>query len=330
MAQAGDRIEPGLKLSDPAATGESILQGRVLFSSNLRGEFEPCSCPELPLGGISQTVGLVDSMRDSTTPVFWLDAGDRFFRIDMAQLSTEEAERRLRAMLLVDVGNLGGLDAMGVGQLDLGAGLKYLQLLSRRASFPLLSANLVDEEGALIFAPSVLLERGQLRLGVTSVLPGNLVGDGFRTLPPKTSLRRAIKALRAAGATHVVVLSNLGEVADRKLARGLRADLLLSSRSRRLSSVGEKLGRTVLGEAGSRGRYLGDARLYAQGRGAGPHIVLTAQPVLASGVSSPAIDELVEQVLRRLADPLLGVPPLPVERQKARGTLQLPALPGAR
>ena len=312
---AGQRVEPGLPLTDPTPSGEEELLARLLFTSNQRGEFEPCTCPEVPLGGISQAVALVNSVRADGKPAFWLDSGDRFFRIDMALLSTDEAERRLRAMLLVDSANIGGMDAMGVGRLDLGAGLDYLQKLAKRASFPLISANLVDAEGELLFKPSVLLERDGLRVGVTSVLPDDVLGDRFRALPARKALRQQVKELRSSGAMLVVVLSNLGEEADRRLARSSGADVILGSQSRRLTTRGERVAKTVIGEAGARGRYLGDLRWYEQGKGKGPHIVLTTQPVHSSGPRSLEVDVLVEQVLRRLADPVLGVPPIPFQLQ---------------
>jgi len=314
-AHSGSRVENGLQLADPAATGENGLQARLLFTSNRRGEFEPCSCPEVPLGGISQAVAKVEAIRGAEHPVFWLDSGDRFFRVDMALISTDEAERRLRALLLVDAANLGGLDAMGIGRLDLGAGLEYLKKLSRRASFPVLSANLVDSAGSLLFEPSVLLKKGDLAVGVPSVVADDTLGDGFATIPWKKALRTEAKKLRKQGAQLVVVLSNLGEQGDRKLARLGAADVILSSRDRLLTPKGERMAKTLLGQAGARGRYLGDLRWYRSGSGKGPHLVLTTMPVHSGGPRSTQVDELVDAVLLRLSDPVLGVPPIPYQLQ---------------
>ncbi len=314
-SRAEQRVEAGLELADPSPTGQSELLARLLFTSNWRGEFEPCSCPEVPLGGIAQSVGKVDEVRSGTPPVFWFDSGDRLFRVDMALLSTEEAERRLRAMLLVDSASLGGLDAMGIGRLDLGAGLGYLKKLAQRATFPMLSANLVDRHGKLLFDASLLVERGDLKVGVTAVLPDDVLGEDFRTIPAKRVVRAEVKALRARGAQLVVVLSNLSEEENRKLARRSGADVILGSSSRRLTPEGERQGKTLLGSAGARGRYLGDLRWYGSGTGKGPHLVLTTMPVRSSGAHNAQVDRLVEVALRRLEDPVLGVPPIPYQRQ---------------
>ena len=303
----------GTPFSDPAATGESGVLARLFFSSNLLGEFEPCACPDLPLGGLAQAAGRVEMLRQRPTPVLWLDAGDRLFRIDMAMTGTEEAERRLRAILLVDAGSVGGLDALGVGRLELGAGLDYLRALERRASFPLLSANLVDTAGELLFTPSVLLDAGDRKIGVTSVLPVEVSGPGYRATDPRRAAKQQVAALREAGAELVVLLSNLGMDADVRLARASGADLVLGSRSRELTTEGVRAGRAQVGQAGSRGRYLGEARWYAEGKGRGPHLVVTTEPVPSSGSQHPGVARLVAEVFERLADPVLGVPPLKVD-----------------
>jgi len=308
-AGAADRVEEGLPLADPTADGLSGLQARILFTSNQLGEFEPCACPDLPLGGIAQLAQEVRHVREAEPPAFWFDAGDRLFRLDMAMTDTEEAQRRLQAILLVDAGSVAGLDAQGVGRLDLGAGLDYLRALARRADFPFVSANLVNEQGDPLFETGVLVERGDRTVGVTSVLPGEMHGLGFSTTDPHRAAKERVAELRSQGAELVVVLSNLGSKDDRKLAKASKADLVLGSHSRDLTVEGQRIGRTLRGEAGSRGRYLGDARWFADGPGKGPYVQVTAAPVKASAPRHGAVQGLVEQALERLADPVLGVPP---------------------
>ena len=309
VAGAADRVEQGIPVADPSPEGHQGLQARILFTSNHLGEFEPCACPDLPLGGIAQEAQLVRHIREGEPPAFWFDAGDRLFRINMAMTGTEEAERRLKAILLVDAGSVAGLDAFGIGRLDLGGGLDYLRALNRRADFPMISANLVDAEGAPVFSTSALVTRGDRVVGVTSVLPGEMSGDGYTTTDPLKAARAQVDDLRERGAELVVVLSNLGMDQDRRLARASKADLVLGSHSRELTLEGVTVGRTTIGQAGSRGRYVGDARWYEGGPGRGPHLLVTAAPVVASGPRHGAVQRLVEQVLERLADPVLGVPP---------------------
>ncbi len=306
-----NRIVEGIPFSDPATSGESGMRARVVFTSNQLGEFEPCACKDLPLGGLAQATGLVQELREaSEAPLFFFDAGDRFFRFDVAAISQEEAQRRLKAMLMVDAGNVGRLDAAGIGGLELGAGLEYLKRLDQRARYPMVSANLTDHDGALLFPASVVIERGGLRVGLTSVLPGKVWHDDYETSDPMKAARDEVKTLRAAGVDLVVLASNLGLDGDKKLARVAKPDLLLGSRSREILSEGQRVGGTVISHAGSRGRYLGEVRWYGEGKGRGPHLVATTVPVMAAGRRDPAVEELVNRTLLRLADPRLGVEPI--------------------
>jgi 2',3'-cyclic-nucleotide 2'-phosphodiesterase (5'-nucleotidase family) len=308
-ADAGQRIVQGLPLADPMPTGESDLRARIFFSSNQIGEFEPCSCPDTPLGGLAQQAGFVDAARAEEPLVFWFDAGDRFFRHNMAMSSVEEALRRRTAILMVDSASRAGIDAQGVGRLDLGAGLPYLRKLAVRSGTPLLSANLVDDDGALLFSAFTIIERGGLKVGVTSVVGSDTSGTGYRAIEPVAAAKSAIKALRESGADLVVLLSNVDSDDDKRIARMSRPDLLVGSRSRDIHASGPVVGKTVVARAGSRGRYLGDVRWYGSGRGKGPHLVATVAPVLTSGPKHAGVDRLVAETLRLLADPVLGVIP---------------------
>jgi len=311
--QAASRIVEGIPLADPTPSGERDLQGRIFFSANLMGEFEPCQCPDTPLGGAAQAAALVDSARVDGPPVFWLDAGDRLFRFDMAMTGTDEAERKARALLLVDAGSVSGLDALGIGRLDLGAGLDYLRRLEQRAGFAFLSANLLDEDGSLVFRPSMLLARGGRTLGVTSVLPQGVTGLGYESADPYKAAKQQVASLRAQGAERVIILSNLGMKDDAKLARVSKADLVLSSHSRELTPAGRSLGRAIAGEPATRGRYLGDVRWYAEAPKRSNGLLVTTIPVHTAGPQHPKVMKLVESTLQRLADPVLGVPPIPIE-----------------
>jgi 2',3'-cyclic-nucleotide 2'-phosphodiesterase (5'-nucleotidase family) len=308
-AHAAQRIIEGLPYADAMPTGHSDLVARIFFSANQIGEFEPCSCPETPLGGLAQQAGVIEQARLGELPVFWFDAGDRLFRHDFAMNSIEEAQRRRTAILMVDSGGSAGLDAHGIGRLDLGAGLPYLKKLAQRSAAPMLSANLEDDDGELLFESSVVVERGGLRIGVTSVVSADTKGDGYRAREPVAAARAMVRDLKKRGVDLVVLLSNLSADDDRKLAWGARPDVLLGSRTREIHAEGPTVGRTTIGRAGSRGRYLGDVRWYAKGRGPGPHLLVTVTPVRTDGPSHSGVARLVQETLGLLADPVLGVPP---------------------
>lgn len=307
-ARAGGRLIPGLPWSVTGPKGEEGPRARIVATSALVGEVEPCTCPESPLGGIAQIVGRVEAMRQEGTGVFWFDAGDRLFDQDMAVPDAEDAQRRLRALLLIDAANVGRLDAAGVGRLDLAVGLPWLRRVETRSSAPLLSANLVDPQGALVFPPDTLLRREGVVIGVTSVLPADTKGEGYRAIDPIRAASSAVRGLRSRGAEFVVVLSNLGLAGDRRLASSAKPDLIVGSRDRGLPPEGERIGKSLRVESGSRGRYLSEARWYQRGPGKGPHLVATLVQVPQDGPQPLAVQQLVSQWTERAQDPTLGGP----------------------
>ena len=63
-----------------------------------------------------------------------------------------------------------GCDAINVGHYEMLNGLSYLKNISQKTDIPFISANLKDPStNELIFEPYIILERGDLRIGVAGV-----------------------------------------------------------------------------------------------------------------------------------------------------------------
>ena len=131
-----------------------------------------------------------------------------------------------KAHLIIESFNLMGYDALGVGDDDLTLGKDFLVEISKKASFPFLSANIFDESsGKLLFQPYLLKEIDGLRIGIFSLLsPDFFLGQGdprrkgviirspveiaqnmVKELQPKTDL--------------IILLSHLGYPKDMELAQ---------------------------------------------------------------------------------------------------------------
>ena len=88
---------------------------------------------------------------------------------------------------MVDGYNILGCDVMNVGAKDFAKGIDFLRELEQTASFPFISANIVNEKnGELPFAPYEILEKNGFRFGVVGltaelspITRGNLRADPF-------------------------------------------------------------------------------------------------------------------------------------------------------
>jgi len=183
----------------------------------------------------------------------------------------EKAQRKIKAELLLDGVKLLGVDALGVGDGELAFGLDFLLSEATRRELPYISANLATRDGALVFPTSRVVTRGELKIGVTSVLSDQLHVAGGRVLPAKPSLKAVIEKLRSDEQVDLVLLlSHLGLSVDKELPKEVPGiDLIFGGHSRSHQEDPLLVGSTAVFQAGSRGKYLGQVTLSLREGGIG-------------------------------------------------------------
>jgi 2',3'-cyclic-nucleotide 2'-phosphodiesterase (5'-nucleotidase family) len=123
----------------------------------------------------------VKEVRESTKGVLVLDAGDLLFKKFSNPIREDELKMVAeKAHLILESFNLMGYDTVGIGDDDLSLGKEFLLDISKKANFPFLSTNLIDEEsGQDLFPPYVLKKVNGLRIGIFSLLsPDSFLGQG--------------------------------------------------------------------------------------------------------------------------------------------------------
>jgi 2',3'-cyclic-nucleotide 2'-phosphodiesterase (5'-nucleotidase family) len=119
-----------------------------------------------------------------------------------------------------------GYDAVGVGDDDLTLGKEFLLEVAKRAHFPFLSSNILNEEtGKLLFRPYLLKEVSGLRVGIFSLLsPDLFMGTsdlrrkGLAFQAPFEAAHHMVKELQPK-ADLIILLSHLGYQKDVELAQ---------------------------------------------------------------------------------------------------------------
>jgi 2',3'-cyclic-nucleotide 2'-phosphodiesterase (5'-nucleotidase family) len=101
-----------------------------------------------------------------------MDAGDLLFKKFAGPYPKDELKGITeKAHLIVESLNLMGCDAIGIGDDDLSLGKEFLLDLAKKAKFPFLSSNLLDEKtGKLLFQPYLVKEMKGLKIGIFSLL----------------------------------------------------------------------------------------------------------------------------------------------------------------
>ena len=226
---------------------------KIVATGNVRGEIEPCGC-RVPLGGLARKATYVRSLERSTEPYLVVDAGDLFF--SKARLSEEDlAKEMIRARTQVQGFNRIGTTAIALGENDLAAGLPFLQALAASADFPFLSANLTDEHGRLLFAPSTVISRGGLNIGLVGASSVAMTGEGYRTAEWFAALAKAVRELRSR--SDLLVLLFHGPDRDRQkiMKSGLPIHLIVQSHVTRFEPNFGR-GQIPTASLGTQGKYL--------------------------------------------------------------------------
>jgi len=195
--------------------------------------------------------------------ILLLDTGNLLFR-KPPQTETNRRDALLRVDLLIQSYNEMGYDVVNVGEKDLMMGFKYLSEVSAKAKFSFISTNLLDKKtGKSVFKPYVIKEIEGLRIGILGLLDDqfNLTllekDPGLNITEPYSALKTAMKGLREY-CDFIVVLSQLGESKDKKLARENRdIDLILGGGGESKRAVMERVNGTALYRLEPRGGYLG-------------------------------------------------------------------------
>ena len=227
-----------------------------------------------PIGGLARRAAEVDRIRAETDGVVQVDAGDLFLpREDAAEKpgarppAPGEIERRAR-LIAAAYARL-GVAAFTPGERDLALGVPLLRRVLADAKIPVVSANLVDARGALLFPPDRIVDVAGVQVGIFGVTGDNVPGVHARDA--LAAARAEAASLRARGARIVVALVHADWGASRKLLEQTSGiDWAVLGHSARkldppeLVATREPAGVRAL-EAFELGRFLGRLDLHVSG-----------------------------------------------------------------
>lgn len=261
----------------------------ILFSANNHGEREDCGCRHNPLGGLDRRASLINYVKQPKSPnaikywgkdmpaneaVFVVDAGEALFKSISYQLDKKGVKDRVMKMAegVIMGMNVSKPDVMAIGARELAVGVDGLMKLKAMAKFPMISANLADEQGKLLFAPSQVVERAGKKvafIGLTRTRTRYAQFYKSKKLKLLDSQKAYADALAKlpADVDAVVLLSNDGMANSAKMIESfkqkkLRVDLAIVSGSNRLTKKPVWASGVPLVEPMSRGKYFGRVDMF--------------------------------------------------------------------
>ena len=231
---------------------------RIIATTNVNGETEPCGWPKKPLGGLARKATIVDNAKVDSESVLIFDAGNLFFK-KKTLTEMELEEKQINAKCINDSYNLIGCNAFTPGEQDFAAGLNFLLSLKEKSNYPFISCNIKDKQGSLIFEPYIIIDADDLKIGViglSSIYSNpDIVIDN-----PISSLENYIYDLEMK--TDLIILLFHGSEPDLKRLEASKInsidspiDLIIQSKNTKRSTNGGENNIPTF-SCGKRGKYL--------------------------------------------------------------------------
>ncbi len=253
------------------------------------------------VGGFAHLAGLVNRERNADPErTLLLDAGDAWYGSAMALLTEGRA--------LVRVMNAMRYDAMTL-HWEFNLGREALLARVKEATFAVLAQNLVDTEFEdRVLKASLVRDLRGIRIAVIGqAYPLSLLtterrdaNPGWRMGYREEELAKEIRRVRREeGAQIVVLLSHMGTAQDRVIARRLQGvDVIVGGHTHDILWKPERVGSTLIVQAGSHGKFLGALDLELQGGRITPSVYRLI-PVLADRIEpDPTVAKLIGDLYR--------------------------------
>ncbi|NNF08036.1 MAG: hypothetical protein HKN21_14830 [Candidatus Eisenbacteria bacterium] len=230
----------------------------IVSSASLNGELESCGCKKKDIGGIARKATLVDRHREKVDGLLVLDAGNFS--------ETKKFESWERTKFLWKLMAESGTDCVTPGDRELIHGhAGMMQLVQCQPDIKIVSANITDKQGDLLWDRYTVIERGGVRVGITGVTSptsyafnltrGTQEADDFDFLDPKESLAQAIADLEGQCDVVVALLHETPGDARRIVEEIPGMDVAIVGHNPGYMFSPDRIGNTLLVRGGSRGQY---------------------------------------------------------------------------
>ena len=214
------------------------------------------------MGGLSKKASLLTQLSQAnSTGVLKVDAGTLLFDDKLALQPQRQSQATITASAIVAALNHMEYDAVAIGRQDLSAGLASLQKLASEASFPFLSANLVNHQGELLFKPYAEIERAGIRIAIIGMtghtsLPETCTGE-VKALPWQESLPKTLETV-SPNNDLIILLSNLSAADNHQVAKQYsNVHLIIQSGVSKQNLRPQLRNNSVIVQGGHDGKYQG-------------------------------------------------------------------------
>lgn len=221
-----------------------IMTLNILYTNDIQGEAER----------MAYLATVVKQIRASQSYTLLLDSGnwakgtllcDKFKGLPMAEILSSLQ-----------------YDAVGIGEGEIAFGSKNLYILEEKATFPMVSCNLIEEGTGI--APYFLkrfitIEKGPFKIAITGIsAPVKYPGTGFAVMDPYPVLPKLLKEIKDYKSDIIILLSRIGIEKDQAIARAFPdLNIIIGGGDGKNLEKPLRVGQTFICQAGEKAQFVG-------------------------------------------------------------------------
>jgi 2',3'-cyclic-nucleotide 2'-phosphodiesterase (5'-nucleotidase family) len=240
----------------------------ILHTNDMHASFLPHEAfwvkksPKPLVGGFNELAFAIDSIRKIRTATLVLDAGD----LMTGNPITDRVYKGAEGGALVEMMDLMGYEGMTPGNHDFDISYANFRKLVAIATFPVVSANLIDEKTGqpVTHTPYVIIQKNGLKIGIFGLMSSdfyNLVSQnstkGIKLLPPIATAEKYINLLRPQ-TDLVIAITHQGVEDDSILAVNVKGlDVIIGGHSHTRLQKPKYINGTIIAQTGSNCENLG-------------------------------------------------------------------------
>lgn len=278
------------------------------------------------VGGTATLLAYINQWKKPGNNVLVLNAGDEFQGAPISSLTFGQSQ--------IELMNIIHPDAMELGNHEFDYGKRRLEQALALARYPVLCANVWDEEkNKFLVPPSLVLRKGNVKVGIVGfIIPAleeMVVRDslaGIRMLSVDSMLSIKVREFRKDNVNLIIVLSHMGLEYDTVVARRHPdVDVIVGGHNHIPLFKPIKTNRTLVVQAGSQGRWLGKLDLVVDTKGdsvysASERLVETRVSDVTPDAQASAMVESLVASQRKTMNEVIGELKTPWVRRSSGGT----------
>ncbi len=230
---------------------------KLVLTSNVNGETDPCGWKKKPMGGLARKSTIINNLKKENHDVIVADAGNLFFKKDRISSGITIDHAKETANIIVDCFNMIGCDVFSPGSHDFAAGFDFMQQLEKRSKFPYISANIFGKNGEKLYDPYIIIEKQGKKIGFLG-LSSIFVNEQLTVKDPFRVIKGMIDDLESK-TDMIILLFNASEKdLNRLKTKDYPIDFTVRSRSNLPPAVSKDGGsaKIPIYSIGMRGKYI--------------------------------------------------------------------------